>query len=203
MSEIAAYRRKLSVEESAFVDAFLIHQGKSMVLIEQHAGLPPGRGNRMLADPDVRAHIDEAVAERAARAQIRADQVDELLRAIATLDVAELVDDQNQLVPIRKLPLHVRQAIGSLKLVVHKGRVIGVAPIPASKMLAIELLMRRLGMVDAPQKETPPGGNNTNATVININYGGEGATPSKPVIDVTPRIQDTAAEFERMMGSRS
>lgn len=191
--------RKLTVAESAFVDTFLVHNGKSMTLIEQHAGLAPGEGGRMLADGAVRARIDQAIAERAERAQMRADQVDETLRAIATLDVADLVDDNNRLVPIRKLPPNVRMALGSLDLVVHKGEVIGVVPVPVSKLKALELIMKRLGMIDAPAKEAQPG-NNTNATVININYGGEGVTPSRPTIDVTPTIRDSAAEFERMIG---
>lgn len=198
--------RELSVQERAFVDAYLIDNGRSLVTIEKNAGLPPGAAGRMLADPSVKAVIVREVEARTARARLKADQVDEMLHDIVLLDVADLVDKENRLKPIHQIPAAARRAIASLDLVVHEGIVVGVKPVPASKMKALELVMRRLDMIDG-KKDRDTGV--TNATYINVNYGDGVAVTrgtARPVLEHDLPARDTALaaeEFERAIGVRA
>lgn len=190
--------RELTLLERSFVDAYLVHQGEPMAVVEQRAGVPAGRGHVMLADSAVRAVIDRELDARTARARLKADDVDALLADIVTLDVAQLVDEKNCLRPIADLPLNVRRAISSLDLVVFEGRVVGVKPVPTSKIKAIELLMKRLRMLASDEKS---GSSATNTTYINIDYGDRKAQVEvgRPPIDVTPEPAADAA-FRRAMG---
>lgn len=188
-------KRPLTSAERAFADAYLVHQGQPMAVVEQHAGLPAGKGHVMFADGAVRAFIDQELDARTERARLKADDVDSLLADIVTLDIGELVDENNCLRPIRDLPPRVRRAISALDLVVFEGRVVGVKPIPTSKIKALELVMKRLRMLDEKRDQVSA----TSNTLININYGDapKQVEVPRPVIDVTP---DLERDFRSALG---
>ncbi len=72
-------------------------------------------GYKLLKNPAIEAEIKAASAARVKRIRMSADDVLVGLAEIASVDPVELVDENDSLLPLRKIPAHVRRAIASIE----------------------------------------------------------------------------------------
>lgn len=105
-------------------------------------------GWQVLRRPHVQAEIKRQRDARSESAGVSTEHVLQHLKEIAFLDIGELVDDNNKLLPIKQLPERVRRVMSHLDLVVHDGVIIGVKPMPASKIKGVQMLLQHLGMLE-------------------------------------------------------
>jgi phage terminase small subunit len=119
-------------------------------------------GPKLLAKPCVAAEIEAARKMQAKRIRMSADHTLREVARIAFADASDLFDDEEKLLPIRKVPIHTRRAIQSVK--VKRQKMYGApgeGPVGeedvievklASKDAALGRLMKHQGLV----KELPP-----------------------------------------------
>jgi len=103
----------LTAKQNRFVEQYLIDLNATAAAIR--AGYSKHTANaagpRLLANPIVAAAIDAAKLERSARTQIDAEWVLRRLVAEAEADIAELYDDNGDLLPVEDWPLPFRQGL--------------------------------------------------------------------------------------------
>ena len=73
-------------------------------------------GSENLKKPEVRAFIDEALAKREARLELRADRVLLELMRVAMVDPGSMLDADGKLLPLKEMPEDVRRAIASVEI---------------------------------------------------------------------------------------
>lgn len=148
----------LKPRERHFILEYLIdlHPGHAA----ERAGYSPGgaseAGKRMLADPRIASVIEARIREREAKLEITQDMVLRELATIAFHDPQAMFDEDGAPIPLHKMPEAVRRAIAGLERVeIFTGRgedrkAVGhVAKIKiSSKLEALQLLMRHLGMLN-------------------------------------------------------
>lgn len=86
--------KRLNKLEHRFRDEYLIDLNGTRAIMRSgwRGKRPDVKASKMLARPHVRAAVDKAIAERAARTGITADQVVQELEAIARADAGELME---------------------------------------------------------------------------------------------------------------
>lgn len=72
-------------------------------------------GNKLLKNPKIIPLIEHAFQERAHRLEVDADMVLAELGHVAFIDPAEMYDERNALLPVRKMPEPIRRAVASVK----------------------------------------------------------------------------------------
>lgn len=96
----------LNVKQRAFVNEFLLDLNASKAA--ERAGYSkktaPSQASRLLKNVKVAAEIDKALAARAERTQIDADWLLKRLADEAEADVADLYDDDGNLLPVKQWP---------------------------------------------------------------------------------------------------
>jgi phage terminase small subunit len=119
-------------------------------------------GCRLLTNPNIATEIEAGRRMQAKRIRMSADHTLREVARIAFADASDLFDDEEKLLPIRKVPIHTRRAIQSVK--VKRQKVYGDRSQPpvgeediieiklASKDAALGRLMKHQGLV----KELPP-----------------------------------------------
>lgn len=141
-------------------------------------GLSESAGHAWVRDPAIKWRIRELVKERAAEAHVEVGNVLREMLHLAHFDPADLFDDQDQLIPLKQMPLFARKAI---KEITYEQKYIGEDPsgLPISKRIthvklhskekALEMLARfkKLFGEDEPEKRR--------VSVV-INAGGERKT---------------------------
>jgi len=73
-------------------------------------------GSENLSKPEVKRAIDEALARRAARVEVKADDVLRELLRLAGTDIGRAFDAQGRLLPLAQMPEDVRRAIASVEV---------------------------------------------------------------------------------------
>ncbi len=112
---ISAYS-KLRRRRQLFVDAYVkcgVGADAYRVLVPE-SKRPDQQASRLLADPQVRAAIAERTEEAIARAGVRQVRVFEELAAIAFADVAELYDEEGNLLSLKEMPARARAMIQAI-----------------------------------------------------------------------------------------
>lgn len=103
----------LTHKQRRFVDEYLIDLNATQAAIR--AGYSRRRantaGSRLLEDPRIISAIDAAKTTRSQRTQIDADWVLQRLATEADADLADLYDNENNLLPIEEWPLIWRQGL--------------------------------------------------------------------------------------------
>jgi phage terminase small subunit len=69
-----------------------------------------------LSKPAIKAFVDEALAKREQRLEVRADDVLRELLRISRVDILQAFDEQGALRPLREIPEDVRRAIGGIEV---------------------------------------------------------------------------------------
>ncbi len=111
-------------------------------------------GAKLLKNPVISQLIGRAQYENIKRSRLTRDRVIEELTNIALLDVADLEDEEGNVVltNLRQLPQHVRRAVKYVdvqQIRDKKGRVIGqqARVYPLDKLDALKLIMKHFGML--------------------------------------------------------
>lgn len=74
------------------------------------------QGSRLLRNDKIQIAIQNHMSARSIRVQVSADTVLKELLAIATVDLAEAYDENNDLLPIHQIPKEVRKAIAGIEV---------------------------------------------------------------------------------------
>lgn len=141
---------KLTVKQRTFVDEYLIDLNATQAAIR--AGYSPDTakdiGCENLAKPNIRAHIDKALAERSKRTGINADRVLLELAKMAFVNAADVINTEDATLKADATPEDTA-AIQSVKVKViptKDGKGVEREIKMADKIKALELIGRHLGM---------------------------------------------------------
>ena len=140
----------MTKKQKLFVEEYLIDLNATQAAIR--AGYSPDTakaiGSENLTKPDIRAHIDKAMAERSKRTGVNADRVVMELAKIAFINAMDVIDTKTATVKADALPEDTA-AIQSVKVKTSssENREMVEREIKmADKIKALELLGKHLGM---------------------------------------------------------
>lgn len=108
----------LPPNQQRFVQEYLVDLNATQAAIR--AGYSPrtakAQGSRLLTNVAVKQAIDAALAARAERVEIKADDVLRELLRIATTDISEAFTEEGRLKPLKDIPKEIRRAIASVEI---------------------------------------------------------------------------------------
>lgn len=137
----------MTKKQKRFIEEYLIDLNATQAAIR--AGYSPDTakaiGCENLTKPDIRAHIDRAMAERSKRTGVNADRVVQELAKIAFVNVTEVIDPKTATVREDALPEDTA-AIQSVKVKTFGEDGLEREIKMADKLKALEMLGRHLGM---------------------------------------------------------
>ena len=163
---------KLTEKQKRFIEEYLIDLNATQAAIR--AGYSPNSardiGSENLTKPDIRARIDEALAERSKRTGINADRVLREIARIAFVNAADVINFDSATIA-EGASTDDTKAIASVKvktIPTADGEGVEREIRLADKLKALELCGKHLGMFkDNPEANIPV------TVVINYDYGGE------------------------------
>lgn len=115
----------LTTKQQRFVEEYLIDLNATQAAIRAgySAKTASSQGERLLRNVEVGAAIAAALAARSERTKINADWVLKRLTAEAEADLADLYDDNGNLLPVKQWPLIWRQGlVAGVETVREKGK---------------------------------------------------------------------------------
>lgn len=140
----------MTKKQKLFVEEYLIDLNATQAAIR--AGYSPDTakaiGSENLTKPDIRAHIDKAMAERSKRTGVNADRVAMELAKIAFINAMDVIDTKTATVKADALPEDTA-AIQSVKVKTSSSansEMVEREIKMADKIKALELLGKHLGM---------------------------------------------------------
>ena len=140
----------MTKKQKLFVEEYLIDLNATQAAIR--AGYSPDTakaiGSENLTKPDIRAHIDKAMAERTKRTGVNADRVVMELAKIAFINAMDVIDTKTATVKADALPEDTA-AIQSVKVKTsssENSEMVEREIKMADKIKALELLGKHLGM---------------------------------------------------------
>lgn len=164
---------KITKKNEVFCEEYLIDLNATQAAIR--AGYSPdsagSTGFELLKKPEIRARIDQAMAERSKRTGINADRVLRELGRIAFLNPKDVIDLDTAKVldTATEDDLAVIAGVKVKQTQTELGTSVEREVKMADKLKALELCGRHLGMFkDNPEANAPV------TVVINYDYGGEG-----------------------------
>jgi len=108
----------LTPKQQLFVEEYLKDLNGAQAAIR--AGYSPNRAeqtaSRLLTNGKVKSAVQKAKAERSERTKVDADYVLKRLHEIDTLDVADILDNTGNMLPIHQWPKEWRQSISGVDL---------------------------------------------------------------------------------------
>lgn len=138
-----ARNRRPTPKQMALVDIMMTRENISITEAGVMAGFSKKNAaqtaSRALALPHVRAYYDAQLAKRTRRTGIDADYVLQRLAAIETMDVAEIFDEHENLLPIQKWPLLWRQMVKEVDLKTGRVKL-------QDKLRTLELMGKHIGV---------------------------------------------------------
>ena len=137
----------MTKKQKRFIEEYLVDLNATQAAIR--AGYSPDTaksiGNENLTKPDIRAHIDKAMAERSKRTGINADRVVQELAKIALVNAIDVIDPTTATIKDGALPEDTA-AIQSVKVKTFGEDGLEWEIKMADKIKALELLGKHLGM---------------------------------------------------------
>lgn len=137
----------MTKKQKRFCEEYLIDLNATQAAIR--AGYSPDTaksiGCENLTKPDIRAHIDRAMAERSRRTGVNADRVIQELAKIAFVNATDVIDPKTATVKENALPEDMA-AIQSVKVKTFGEDGLEREIKMADKLRALEMLGRHLGM---------------------------------------------------------
>ena len=137
----------MTKKQKRFIEEYLIDLNATQAAIR--AGYSPDTakaiGCENLTKPDIRAHIDRAMAERSKRTGVNADRVVQELAKIAFVNATEVIDPKTATVREDALPEDTA-AIQSVKVKTFGEDGLEREIKMADKLKALEMLGRHMGM---------------------------------------------------------
>ena len=133
----------------AFVQAYITN-GHNATQAAIAAGYSPAtarsQGQRLLTNVDIGRELAAAAQDVAAMTGLETERTLNEIACISYIDPAELYDEDNNLLPIRQLPRHVRAAIASIEHDKDTGRATKVKL--WDKPAALEKAMKHHGLYE-------------------------------------------------------
>ncbi len=104
---------KLTPKQAAFVREYLVDLNATQAALraKYSTRTAPKIGSENLHKPGIRAAIDEAIAKRAAKVEVKSDDILRELLRIARVDIGDAYDDAGRLKDIHAIPEDTRRAI--------------------------------------------------------------------------------------------
>lgn len=137
----------MTKKQKLFCDEYLIDLNATQAAIR--AGYSPETagsiGNENLTKPEIRAHIDRAMAERSRRTGVNADRVVQELAKIAFVNASDVIDPETATIREDALPEDTA-AIQSVKVKTFGEDGLEREIKMADKLKALELLGKHMGM---------------------------------------------------------
>lgn len=137
----------LTKKQKRFIEEYLIDLNATQAAIR--AGYSPDTaysiGQENLKKPEIRAHIDKAIAERSKRTGVNADRVVMELAKIAFVNAADVIDTESAMVKDDAAPEDTA-AIQSVKVKTFGEDGLEREIKMADKLKALELIGKHLGM---------------------------------------------------------
>lgn len=138
---------RLTAKQKRFIEEYLIDLNATQAAIR--AGYSPDTaksiGSENLTKPDIRARIDQAMAERSKRTGVNADRVVMELAKVAFVNAADVINTEDATLKEYALPEDTA-AIQSVKVKTFGEDGIEREIKMADKLKALELLGRHMGM---------------------------------------------------------
>ncbi|MGB5834806.1 MAG: terminase small subunit, partial [Thiohalocapsa sp.] len=114
--------RKLTLKQQRFVDEYMVDLNATQAAIR--AGYSPRTAEvyawQLLQKPLVQTAVNDAVARRSTRTQIKADDVLREIARLAFSDIRGLFDEKGNLKPIHELPDDATAALSSFDVVTRR-----------------------------------------------------------------------------------
>lgn len=109
---------KLTARQKAFVAEYLVDLNATQAAIRAGyaATTAEHQGARLLGNVGVAKAIREAMDRRAARLEIKQDDVLREILRLAMVDVTDAFDDSGKLRPLKQMPPDLRRAIASIEV---------------------------------------------------------------------------------------
>jgi phage terminase small subunit len=110
---------RLTDKQQRFVEEYLkdLNATRAAIRCGYSAKTARAQGSRLLTNADIAAAVEAAIHQQSARLEIAADQAREQNAFIGLADPLDLVDEQGNLLPLRKMPRRIRCAIRSIEVV--------------------------------------------------------------------------------------
>lgn len=108
----------ISPKQQRFVDEYLVDLNATQAAIRAGYSKRTAaeQAHDLLRKPQIQALVDEALARRAERVEVKADDVLRELLRLGMSDPAGAFSEDGSLLPIRKMPVEVRRAISSIEV---------------------------------------------------------------------------------------
>lgn len=163
---------RLTAAHIAFIDEYMKDRNgkRSAIAVGKAESSAAVYAVNALKHPAVKAEIERRMAAASELSAVTVAKVLNGLDSIAFFDMGDLFDEDNRLIPIKKLPEHIRKSLSHFELVTNiGGRVVSIKPVASSRMKALELLAKHKGMLEPAKK----GDDGPTGVHININFGGD------------------------------
>ncbi len=142
---------------TAMQDAFALNfaktnvQGKSAVDAGYSPRTADSQAHQLLQNAKVLERVEHYRQQIRRAAKLTPEQIIGILEALVTFDIADILDDDGSILPIRDIPKDTRLALGALDMIEFKsdgGAVVSVTKKVrmADRMKAVELLGRHHGL---------------------------------------------------------
>lgn len=139
---------ELTEKQRAFVREYLVDlNGKQAAIRAGYAAASAEvQASRLLRNAQVKAAVDEALAARAERVEVKADDVLRELLRLARVDIGEAFDEHHNLRPLKEMSAEVRRAIAGIEITALGGEKVGsITKVKFwPKVQALELLGKHL-----------------------------------------------------------
>jgi phage terminase small subunit len=111
-------RHRNDFKRQRFVEEYLVDLNAKEATIRAGYSTKGAKqqGHRLLSDPEIAAAVKAAQKAQVKRIRMTADDVLVGLAEIASVDIADIFDEDNALRPLRSIPAHVRKAIAGIEV---------------------------------------------------------------------------------------
>lgn len=108
----------LTPKQAAFVREYLVDLNATQAAIRAGYSEKTARqqGERLLSKADIAAAVQAAMNKRAARVEVKCDDILRELMRIAMVDVSKAFDASGNLLPLHEIPEDVRRAIAGIEI---------------------------------------------------------------------------------------
>lgn len=153
------FEEELTTKQINFVYALASSKEFNYTAAAREAGYksPMTAGHNLLKKKAVRGFLAKVLEDRMDRLNLTADRVLQELMCIAFFDPGEMYDEDGNLLPVTKMPEHVRRALAGVEVKIDEyddgDRITTTAKIRhCDKEACLKLLMQHLGILQERKK---------------------------------------------------
>lgn len=109
----------LTAKQEAFILAWMVRRNATKAYQDAYPGAcystASAEGSRLFRDPRISQEIKKMLAEERIRLASNAQKVTDTLAALAFSSIADVLDDQGNVIPLTQLPRDIGQAVKKIK----------------------------------------------------------------------------------------